>query len=109
MQTPTLRLIVANERQLRAISQNESKTDRSDAEMLARLANSDPKLLSPIHHRSVERQRDLDLIHARNSLARARTMLINTVRGLVRVRAVACHPAPWRTSSSTVRLRCQRR
>jgi transposase len=77
-------VIVANARKLRAISQNESKNDRADAEMLARLAYSDPQLLSPIRHRSVERQRDLNLIHARDTLVRARTMLINAVRGLVK-------------------------
>ncbi len=77
-------VIVANARKLRAISQNESKNDRADAEMLARLAYSDPHLLSPIQHRSVERQRDLNLIRARDTLVRARTMLINAVRGLVK-------------------------
>lgn len=76
--------IVANARKLRAVSQNESKNDRADAEMLARLAYSDPKLLSPIQHRSLERQRDLNLIHARDTMVRARTMLINAVRGLVK-------------------------
>ena len=77
-------VIVANARKLRAISENESKNDRVDAEMLARLAHSDPRLLSPIQHRSVERQQDLNLIHARDTLVRARTMLVNAVRGLVK-------------------------
>ena len=76
--------IVANARKLRAISQNESKNDRADAEMLARLALSDPRLLSPLHHRSLERQRDLNLIRSRDVLVRARTMLVNAVRGLVK-------------------------
>ncbi len=52
--------------------------------MLARLAYSDPRLLSPIRHRSVERQRDLDLIHMRDVLVRARTLLVNAVRGVVK-------------------------
>jgi transposase len=77
-------VIVANARKLRAISENESKNDRRDAEMLARLAYSDPRLLSPIRHRSLERQQDLNLIHARDALVRARTMLVNSVRGLVK-------------------------
>lgn len=77
-------VMVANARKLRAISENESKNDGVDAEMLARLAYSDPRLLSPIQHRSVERQRDLNLIRARDTLVRARTMLINAVRGLVK-------------------------
>lgn len=77
-------VIVANARKLRAISENESKNDRADAEMLARLAYSDPHLLSPIQHRSAERQQDLNLIHMRDALVRARTMLVNAVRGLVK-------------------------
>lgn len=76
--------IVANARKLRAITENESKNDPHDAEMLAQLAYSNPRLLSPIRHRSVERQRDLNLIHARDALVRARTMLVNAVRGLVK-------------------------
>jgi transposase len=77
-------VIVANARKLRAISQNESKNDRQDAEMLARLGYCNPKLLAPIRHRSVERQRDLNLLRARDTLVRARTMLINAARGLVK-------------------------
>jgi transposase len=77
-------VIVANARKLRAISQNESKNDRADAEMLARLAASDPRLLSPIRHRSRERQQDLNLLRTRDVLVRARTMLINAVRGLAK-------------------------
>lgn len=77
-------VIVANARKLRAISQNESKNDRADAEMLARLAQSDPRLLSPLQHRSVERQRDLNLIRSRDVLVRARTMLVNAARCLVK-------------------------
>jgi transposase len=77
-------VIVANARKLRAISQNESKNDRQDAEMLARLGYCDPKLLRPVRHRSVERQRDLNLLRARDTLVRARTMLINATRGLVK-------------------------
>jgi transposase len=77
-------VIVANARKLRAISQNESKNDRADAEMLARLAYSDPHLLSPIRHRSLERQRDLNRIHLRDALVRARTLLVNAVRGVVK-------------------------
>jgi len=77
-------VLVANARKLRAISENESKNDRADAEMLARLAYSDPHLLSPIQHRSVERQCDLNLIHMRDALVRARTLLVNAVRGVVK-------------------------
>lgn len=45
-------VLVANARKLRAIYDNPHKSDRADAETLARLVRMDPKLLSPIHHRS---------------------------------------------------------
>ena len=77
-------VLVANPRKIRAISGSESKNDRNDAEQLARFAAFDPKLLSPIEHRSEQRQQDLNLIHARSTLVRARTMIVNVVRGLVK-------------------------
>ena len=77
-------VIVANARKVESISASRTKNDRNDAEQLARLANSDPKLLSPVRHRSPERQRDLNLIRARSVLVRARTMIINCARGLVK-------------------------
>jgi transposase len=75
---------VANTRKIRAITASESKNDRNDAEKLARFAAYDPQLLSPIQHRSAERQRDLNLLQARDTLVRARTMLVNAARGLAK-------------------------
>ena len=75
---------VANTRKLRAITGSESKNDRNDAEKLARFAGHDPRLLSPIQHRSPERQRDLNVLQTRDTLVRARTMLVNGARGLVK-------------------------
>jgi transposase len=77
-------VIVANPRKIPMLTKSESKNDRNDAEQLARLAAFDPKLLHPIEHRSPERQQDLNLIHTRSVLVRARTMLINSARGLVK-------------------------
>ena len=62
----------------------ESKTDRSDAEHLARLGRFDPKLLSPIRHRGARAQADLQTLRSRDALVRARTALINHVRGAVK-------------------------
>ena len=47
-------VLVANPRKLRLIYQNDKKSDRVDAESLARLARVDPHLLAPIHRRSLE-------------------------------------------------------
>ncbi len=43
-----------------------------------------PKLLSPVKHRSAQAQADLTVIRARAGLVRARTALVNTVRGLAK-------------------------
>jgi len=61
------RVIVANARKLRAISQSHTKTDAEDARMLARLGRADPALLSPIKHRSEQGQRALLRIKVRES------------------------------------------
>jgi transposase len=77
-------VLVANAREIRAITQSDSKSDQLDAEKLARYARVDPKILHPITHRSMERQRSLNVIRARDVLVRMRTMAVNAVRGLVK-------------------------
>jgi transposase len=77
-------VIVANVRELHAICRNDRKSDRVDAEKLARFARLDPNVLRPITHRSVALQESLTLIRARDVLVRARTSLINAARGLAK-------------------------
>ena len=77
-------VVVANTRKVRAISANERKSDRADAEALARLARSDRKLLHPVKMRGEQAQTDLAMLKARDALVRARTKLINTARGLLK-------------------------
>jgi transposase len=77
-------VIVANPRKLRVIYENDSKDDKIDAHMLARVARFDPALLSPIEHRKEEEQEHLELIKARDILVRTRTDLVNHVRGVVK-------------------------
>jgi transposase len=84
LQTLGHQVIVANARKIPALTASESKNDRNDAELLARFAAHDPKLLSPVQHRSLKRQQDLNLIQARSTLVRARTMIVNATRGLVK-------------------------
>jgi transposase len=74
-------VIVANPRKLRLIYQNDSKSDRVDAEYLARVGRLDPALLAPLTHRGAETQADLALVRSRNALVRARTRLISHARG----------------------------
>ena len=77
-------VVVANARKLRAISQSQTKSDREDAQMLARLGRADPKLLSPIRHRSEATQRALVRLKVREALVRNRVNLINSVRFLLK-------------------------
>ena len=77
-------VIVANVRELRAISHSDRKSDQVDAEKLARFARLDPKILRPIAHRTVAQQEALTLIRARNLIVRLRTGAVNAVRGLAK-------------------------
>jgi transposase len=76
--------VVANPRRVRLIAQNDSKRDAFDAELLARLGRIDPNLLAPIVHRGEQAQRDLVLLRSRDGLVRARSQLINQVRGFAK-------------------------
>lgn len=77
-------VIVANPRNLALISQNNRKSDKADAELLARLGRSDLKLLRPVEHRSATAQAGLAVIRSRAALVRCRTTLVNSMRGQVK-------------------------
>ena len=77
-------MIVAHARNVRLIGESSRKDDRLDARMLARLARLDPRLLSPVQHRSAEAQIHLTVIRARAALVGARTALVNSARGLAK-------------------------
>ncbi len=77
-------VLVANPREIPGITHSNKKNDAVDAEKLARYARTDPKLLSPIRHRSEKAQQDLALIRVRERRLAARTMLINATRGLAK-------------------------
>jgi transposase len=78
------RVTVANARQVRLISQSHSKSDRTDAEVLARLGRADRALLFPIRHRDRKTQLDLAVVKSRDQLVRIRTQLVNHVRATVK-------------------------
>src|ERR1700735_3400887 len=77
-------VIVAHARNVRLIGESSRKDDRLDARTLARLARLDPRLLSPVQHRSAEAQAHLTVIRARAALVGARTALVNAARGLAK-------------------------
>jgi len=78
------RVTVANPRRLKLISQNDSKRDQTDAELLARLGRVDIGLLAPVTHRPAEMHEDLLAILVREKLVGCRTKLVNQVRGLTK-------------------------
>jgi transposase len=75
---------VANARKVRAISTSPNKNDQEDARMLARLGRADPKLLSPVKHRSEPAQRALVRLKVREALVRNRVSTMNSVRFLLK-------------------------
>jgi transposase len=77
-------VIVANARQLPLIYKSNTKTDRNDAERLARLGRLDPKLLAPVQLRSEQGLADLAVLKSREVLVRQRTRLVNHLRGIVK-------------------------
>ena len=77
-------VLVANPRKLRMIYESRHKQDKVDAEMLARVARMDRKLLASIEHRPEAMAQHLSIVRSRDVLVRARTQLINHVRGAVK-------------------------
>jgi transposase len=79
---------VANPRKLRGLYENPKKSDRVDAEYLARVARLDPKLLAPIEVRDLKTQQDLAVIRSRDQLVQVRTQLVVHVRSMVKTMGV---------------------
>jgi len=86
-------VVVADARRVAAITRSGRKTDRRDAEVLARLLQGMPELLGAVHHRGRQAQADLAMIRARDVLVRTRTRLVQHVRGTLKafgLRARSC-------------------
>ena len=77
-------VIVAHARDLAFIYKGDKKSDRIDAEKLARVARADKKLLHPVKLMDVKRQEDLLTIKARDLLVKEKTCIINAIRGFLR-------------------------
>lgn len=77
-------VLVANARNVQLIGKSQRKTDKRDAELLARLGRYDPFLLGPITHRGEKAHADLAIIKARDMLVAVRTQLVNHARGMVK-------------------------
>lgn len=77
-------VLVANPRKIPLIYRENNKSDKKDAQKLARLGRLDPELLSPITHRSLDAHTDLAVIKARDVLVRSRSGLVAAVRSTVK-------------------------
>ena len=77
-------VVVADTRRLALITRSDRKSDRRDAEKLARLGRADLALVGEVKHRSARAQADLEVLRARDALVRCRTALINHVRGVLK-------------------------
>ncbi|MEP7013645.1 MAG: IS110 family transposase [Acidobacteriota bacterium] len=96
-------VIVANPRQVRLISHGHKKSDRVDAQLLARLALADPKLLSPVTLRGEGAELQRALLQTRGLLVQIRTKIVNHVRSTMKKRG---QPVTRGTSAGWAR-RCQ--
>ncbi len=95
-------VLVANARKLRAIYQNERKSDVRDAQMLAKLARVDPDLLHPIHHSEHDTQVDFLPLKMRETLVRQRVCVINSIRGSLKalgIRLPSCSSKSFDTQA----------
>lgn len=73
---------VADPRRVELISKDPRKTDRRDAEMLARMGSAMPELLGSVHHRGEDAQAHLSIIRARDLLVRMRGMAVQQARSI---------------------------
>lgn len=96
-------VVIANPRQVQLIAQSRKKTDKRDAEFLARLVRVDRSLLCPVEARSEAAQYGRTVLRARHALVNARTDVINTVRGLLR--SWGFRPRSGKTDTFVKRIR----
>lgn len=73
---------VADPRCVQLISKDRRKSDRRDAEMLARMASAMPDVLGNVYHRGEQAHAHLAIIRARDLVVRMRTMAVQQARGI---------------------------
>lgn len=76
--------LVVDPRRVQLITKDPRKTDRRDAETLARLAAAMPEVLGAIRHRGEQAQADLSVIRVRDLLIETRSSMVLQVRGLAK-------------------------
>lgn len=94
---------VVDPRRIKLISSDPRKTDRRDAETLARLERGVPELLGNIHHRGKQAQHDLALLRSREKLVDCRTSLVLLVRSICKASGVRLKSASTEAFPKRVR------
>jgi len=94
---------VADPRRVQLLSKDPRKSDRRDAEMLARLGRLGPELIGRIFHRGEQAQADLSVVRARDMVVRLRTQCVQHIRGLSKAFGCRLPDASTRTFASKVR------
>lgn len=73
---------VADPRRVAFLSKDPRKTDRRDAEQLAKVGAAMPEQLGSVHHRGVLAQAHLSIVRARDLVVRMRGMAVQQVRSI---------------------------
>lgn len=79
------RVIVADPRKLKAVTESVRKSDVRDAQMLARLGLADEQLLSPTYVRPPEHRRAMTQLRVRDQVVRQRSSTIAEIRATVKL------------------------
>lgn len=87
-------VLVANSYRMGQIYKGQDKSDRKDAETLARIGRSDPTLLRPIRHRSATVMADRALLRSRGEATRLRDGAIREACSGGRARGAPHSPRP---------------
>ncbi len=77
-------VIIANARDLQAVTGGTRRSDRQDAKQLARLGRLDPELLRPVTLRGRSEQIDLCVIRTRAGLVEIRSKMITMMRSMAK-------------------------
>lgn len=99
------RVHVADPRRVELISKDPRKTDRRDAELLARMGASMPELLGSVHHRGEQAQAHLSIVRARDLMVRQRAMAVQQTRSICKAFGVRLPSAS--TDGFPVKMRAQ--
>lgn len=87
-------VLICNPSKVALIAKSTHKSDKRDAETLARLLRADMRLLSPTFKRSDEYQEVLALLRSRRVVVDTRTKLSNSIKGTLKIWGIRVKAKP---------------